>query len=78
MRVKVTGMILNLYEEVKEGKKNLCVDLYQKGEKQVAVVKRIPLDVFAALGEGEEITLPCKTFLYNTGQGLGLALSYLE
>jgi hypothetical protein len=77
MRVKVSGVVMELKDEHDEKKNKLTTVtamLYQKGEKALISVKRVP-GVLVSEGEGVD-DMCVRVSTYNFNGNFGMSVSY--
>jgi len=77
MRVKVSGTVMELkpeYDEKKNKLSTVTAMIFQKGEKLLTSVKKVPIEV---VEEGFEVEdLPIRVSIYNFDGNFGMSCVY--
>lgn len=84
MQVVVAGMVMEvLNEEYRDDKDHVHTRpyfrLYQKGEKSMIDIKKIPEEVSSKYYDGMKVAFKCRVFPWKTQDGtINMSLSYVE
>jgi len=77
MKAKVSGVVMEIKEEVDEKKNKLATVtamLFQKGEKALLAVKKVPVEI---IGEGETVNdMSVRVSTYNFNGNSGMSCVY--
>ena len=85
MKVIVEGMVMETLYEAEKDSRGVVIGqkpyfrIYQKGEKSMIDIKKIPADISYLYAEGSKVAFSCKVFPWKTEDGtINLSLSFTE
>lgn len=85
MRVIVDGMVMETLFEADKDSRGMVIGqkpyfrIYQKGEKSMIDIKKIPPEVAAKYSDGCKVAFSCKVFPWKTEDGtINIALSFAD